>query len=406
LEGILSTRSEELRSLVRPWGEAWQRWKEIPARDGGGWALESEAATVEALVKQLCIVVLPARLVCAHLSWAPAGQSENVFESAQLQMEVAGLLTPQVPVEQAAFAVLTEQETRQLVRGILFPPDWAVPVRADYEAFIPSPLALKLPGRALCLWQEGAFLVACLTADDGAAVVWESCPLPDGSATLRGWLEIFLLELEAQEFPAHPAKVCDYTGLADTPELLGLPVEKPSPPAPEPPTPLPIWAPPAVVDARARVLSRRQWTHAITAAAAGALLVAVVIGGYLAAREWQIRSLRAQVEELSASVEPSIAIARQWDLLEMSIDPDLFALEKLLLAVTALPADGVRLSLFEALPESVRIEGDARNVGLATLYFNSLQAQEGAEGFTWSMPSPVLQPDNSARFAIDATRQP
>jgi hypothetical protein len=116
--------------------------------------------------------------------------------------------------------------------------------------------------------------------------------------------------------------------------------------------------------------------------------------------------LARRLAELEQAVGPSMLVARDWELLVESIEPRRFALEKLLLAVEALPPSGVRLSLFEARPDGLRIEGDARNVGLATLYFNSLQSAPGAENFDWSMPSPALQPDNSARFAIDGAFRP
>jgi len=238
------------------------------------------------------------------------------------------------------------------------------------------------------------------------AMVWESCPLPEGAAALRGWLETFLLELRETGVVNEPEKICDFADAIGGADFFGLPVEKLEEPVPSPPVGMPAWSPPGVLQSRLRGLRRRQWTRALSIAGAALVFLGVALGAYLFSRGMQIRSLQAQMEVLSLEVDPLIGIARQWELLSPSIEPDGFALEKLLLAVTALPAEGVRLSLFEALPEAVRIEGDARNVGLATLYFNSLQTQDGAERFSWNMPSPVLQPDNSARFAIDGTPLP
>jgi hypothetical protein len=406
MEGVLKRKTQQTSSLlVRPWGEGWQSWRESNDADGlSSWKLQAEAPTPDSLTGPECIFILPARMVCSLLSWAPQGDDALVFDSAQLQMEVAGLVNSQTDPLQLDFAMMQREEDRCLVRSLLFPGDYPAPLRSDYLAFLPSPLALALPPHALCLWREGSSMVACVTGEH-TALVWESCPLPDGPAALHGWLETFLLELRANLWITKLEKLCDFTGTIQNAELLGLSVEQMQSAPPVPPSRRPAWSPPGVLQSRLRVQRRRHLTRGLLAAAAIVTFLGLAMGGYFLSREWQLRSLRAQVDALSVEVDPAIAIARQWELLAPSIDPDGFALEKLLLAVNALPGDGVRLSLFEALPETVRIEGDARNVGLATLYFNSLQALEGAEKYSWNMPSPVLQPDNSARFAIDGTRQ-
>jgi hypothetical protein len=403
----LSTQNNQpKRILLRPWGGAWQRWVETAEGNAAEpWKLDAEDSNAQPLVGPRCLFVLPARTVCSVLAWVPQGDDDAARESAQLQMEVAGMVNPQTDPAQLDVAVLLREESRSLARGLLFPPNYETQTRPDFEAFLPSPLALKLPSHALCLWLEGSSLVVCLTGEN-APMIWESCPVPEGSAALRGWLETFLLELRASDFPVQLERLCDFSGVVEGASLLGLDVEKLDAPAPMIPSTMPAWLPPAVLQARRNVALRQQWTRALTAAGAALFILGTALAGYLISKEWQLRSLRAEVDSLSVEVEPSIAIARQWELLSPSIDPSGFALEKLLLAVSALPADGVRLSLFEALPDSIRIEGDARNVGLATLFFNSLQAREGAENYSWNMPPPVLQPDNTARFAIDGTRLP
>lgn len=401
-----TAKRQQSQALIRQGAESWQCWREAPGPiEASEWELAREAPSADSLIEINCIFILPAKTVCSQLIWVPTAEESLVVESAQLQMEVSGLCNSQTDPMQLDFETVHKEEDRTLVRGLVFPNDYVVPLRSDYRAFVPSPLALALPSNALCLWREGNSLVACVTGE-AVAMVWESTPLPDGAAALGGWLEIFLLEFRAMEPLVEPEQLCDFAEVIDSPDFLGLPVLKMEMPPPQLPPKIPAWSPPAIQQERLRSQTRRYWTRALAATAAALMIMVLVLGAYLFSRELQLRALRAQVEALNVEVEPLIGIARQWDLLAPSIEPDAFALEKLLLAVMALPADGVRLSLFEALPETVRIEGDARNVGIATLYFNSLQAQEGAAEFSWSMPSPVLQPDNSARFAIDGTRLP
>lgn len=392
--------------LSRPWEEGWQLW-EKPIEAGAVWHKTGEAATLSELERPALYVLLPARQVCAISLWISSTDATLVKESAMLQLEVAGLVS-QGQAANVEITILQSKGENTLVRACAFPADYPVTPRADYAGFCPSPLALAIPEDTIMLWREGDSLVVALAANGGIPV-WETCSLPIETIVFRGWLEAFLLEMHAGACLGSPRRIIDYSGILGRGSFLDIPVEmglEDHGPEPRLPEKMPSWTPPGVRNAKETKRRRKVMVRGLLFASITLFVLALFLSGYLLNRHFQIKGLRQQVQEMDILITPSMQVARQWELLAPSIDTSRFALEKLLLAVQSLPAEGVRLSVFEMVPEGIRIEGDARIVGLATLYFNTLQTAKGGEGYEWSMPSPALQPDNSARFAIDGKHKP
>lgn len=396
--------------VVRPWKDGWQLW-EIANAAGSSWKRVGFAAQVSDLVCGECCVFLPAKFVPVVPLWVATADPEVVRESAVLQMEGLGLVSAGMPVGNIELDILEVFSERTLLRACVYPADFAVPARTDYYGFRPSPLGLHLPEDAITLWREGAFCVVAVTRG-GAVVVWEAAPMPQEKEDERvffGWFEAFCAEMMEGDFLGEPQFVLDYAGvMVRGGERVGSycgmdvmgGVEEDGPP-PLWPSDAGVWQPPGVVEARA-ALRRRQQAKRV-AVMVGGFLVVLVAGaaGVAGWSHWKLGKLRDEVVRAERAAEPAMRVARDWEVLAPTILPERFVLEKLLLAVKALPADGVRFSLFEATEEGMRIEGEARNVGLATVYYNSLQAVEGANFYEWTMASPVLQPDNTARFAFE-----
>lgn len=377
--------------------------KPLEAGEDGAWTRKECFPSLLDCDTTGALIFLPAREVCATAFWIASPDRELALASARLQLEIAGLIPPSAPDTQVDVGVLATTSEKCLLRGAVFPQDYEVPERHDYLGFTASPAGLAPVEDCLLLWREFDRLVIAVS-QRGEICIWETLPMPANATDLHSSLELFLLEMQERQLLGEPRKILDYCGVANSPEILGIPVEKGASegPIPQVPARLPSWMPPRVQIAKENhrkktlLLKFSRWGLAAVAC------LALLLGAYLAFLHLRTASLQRQLAALEIETAPTVRVAREWELLSPSIEPGQFALEKLLFAVNALPTDGVRLSVFEALPDAIRIEGDARNVGLATLYFNALQNADEAGKYSWTMPPPALQADNSARFAIDA----
>lgn len=391
--------------LVRLWGNEWEKW-ECDGPAGPSWVRVQSSSQWSDITGDQLYVALPAQKACALALRAPTAEEELGRESVLLQLELLGLHPPGQDPTQLELSLLEKRTDETVFRAIVFPSDFETPAGWQVKGFVPSPLAVAWPARAVLLWREGSALVLACTGDN-SVISWETWHSTGENDTPAGRLELFLLELQQMGALFPPERVCDWSGLLPGDKFLGLPLEHPTeapPPAAE--IHSSRWLPPGILLAREQAARRKNLLRLGFGAAIGLVSLLLLVLSYLTWEQWKTNKLARRLAELEQAVGPSMLVARDWELLVESIEPRRFALEKLLLAVEALPPSGVRLSLFEARPDGLRIEGDARNVGLATLYFNSLQSAPGAENFDWSMPSPALQPDNSARFAIDGAFRP
>ncbi len=392
--------------LVRAGAEGWQVWSSPP--QSIAWKLEADNLPAEELPASAQFLSLPARQTVCLCFWVASIDEEIVRQSAGLQIELQGLGALAQSDGMLEVDLLIREEERTLVRVIAFPPNYSPPNGCDFGRFIPSPLALPYAGDGVFLWRENHSVVAVLVSG-GNPICWETFLETSNCPELRGGLEAFLLELRDFVPFGNARQIHDRTGLFGKEPLAGLPVvpasdsEEPNPAVPVRPF---IWLPTNVRIARESSRRRRTMLKALAAVGAVAALGLAVIGGYLFFLRWETARLQAAITSAQIQAEPVIQAARQWELLSPSINTPDFVLEKMLHAVSALPPDGVRLSVFEYTPEAIRIEGDARNVGLATLYFNALQSLPEGGQAQWTMPPPSLQPDNSARFAIDVRINP
>jgi hypothetical protein len=394
--------------FLRPWNDGWQIWKKDSP--DASWVLEEVRDAIAPLPLPKCdwFCAVPARKAISWAGWVLSEDDAVLSESASLLLEVAGYTGPSTAPDARLIVPLKKTGGRTLIRAALMPSDFEVPPNVHWKAFFPSPLALPTVPYSLVLHREGTSLVATLCGEE-YVLFWEAHPGIPEKAAARSWIELMLLEADATGILPALEKIIDYTGQLGTEQLFGAPVlsideslAKIGPP-PAPPADLPQWLPPGVRLHRIAVTQQKKIRRALLAVGALLVILALVATGVILQAKIRIAQVRAEVAQLETATAPLIETARAWDLLADSIEPSRFALEKLLMAVNALPQNGVRLSIFEVTPSGIRIEGDARNVGLATLYFNALREDPAAAHYEWEMPPPALQPDNSARFAINGT---
>lgn len=408
----------EWEYLARPWQNGWQLWarpkpqKHTPQPPA--WQFVREAPDLAGIWQAPLLLALPARLSLAWACWIPEDNPAQAIESARLLAEANGILPGGAPPEQFWARLLTPpQHNPSLVSAVIFPQDFPLPSASALQALTASPLALSLPPCSLCHWKENSLSVLALTPDqpENSPILWEARLENLSSPEGQGWLEAFLLEAEAEGFLPPALKAWDLTGTADWKLPNGEPAQilpDTLPHGPPPPACLTLsqWLPPAVQTHRAALLRRKKILHLASWAALAALLLTSAVLAWLITLRWELRALRQQVAQAAQQAQPAIQTAKTWQTLAPTFDPQLFPLEKLLMVVESLPGEGIRLTLFDCTENSLRIEGEARNVGLATAYFNALQTHPRASDYSWQMPSPLLQPDNSARFSIEARLLP
>lgn len=392
--------------LLRPTDAGWQIFSEPSKEEEPNSPPAVIGSPAEAPAGPV-IYVMPASRVISEALWLPVSEEDLVREAVWLQLEVRGLLPPNPAPEQVEITTLRRETSRTLVRADVYPGDLSLPPQLQAQHFLPSPLVCELSAETLAIWREEGNLVLALALAEGV-LFWESRSDLTTPEALKAALEIFFLEWESQQLPSMVQRIEDHSGILQSASWQGLPIVSANPPVPPLrwPVRFPEWVPPAVRAARLQKEQKEKILQILQVVGTTLGLIVLVLVGYFTWQRTQLALLEREAVRLEQAAEPLRETARKWEELAGSIEPSSFALERLLLAVRALPGNGVRLSLFEMNTGGLRLEGDARNVGLANLYYNALRAAPGAEAFTWEMAPPALQPDNSAKFAIEATFPP
>jgi hypothetical protein len=395
-------------AVVRPWNEGWQLWKR--ARGGGTWACLPAATLADLPQTAGAICAVPARMVLSACFWVEATEPEIVEEMAGLEIEVRGLGGRERMNSDAAIRILLREKTRTLVRAVVFPSDWpeelaGLPGR-QYE---PSPGLAVLADQSVHLWREGDDLVAAVTWR-GQLVCWETMHWSTDPRETAGWLRCFLLQLKNEADITDDLRVRSWnTDIPSSFEDLS-----PAPPLSEkdrsegPLVRLPeeasAWLPP--IRRQAEAAGRRRKSLVVTLAGIALIILgALVLAGGL---YWkgcrEIRDLDARIAVAEREAVPYREAAEQWRRIEAAVDHRHFPVEILHHLVAAMPASGVRLTVFESSPENILVEGEAQNVSAATEFFANVRGSEGLQTLSWEMPPPSLQANNTARFVINGVR--
>lgn len=397
--------------LVRLWGEVWERW-EWPDGAGREPVLREEVSGAVALTGSPTILAVPARLAVAVPLWIDSTDAAIVDETARLELDVRGLLGRRSGAEAVLRTVATEGE-RTLVLSTVFPADLpeSVPV-ALFDRYEASPFLRPLAADALTIWREGGDLVAAVTR--GATVIyWETLGWTDDAREISAWLKLMVLQLRSEQVVGAELTLCNElpgfkedvlqvpvgvrlggrdggVGSGDEikPTLVGAVFQ---------------WRPPAAVAADLAAVRRRRMRQVAMAGAAAYAGIAVVVLAYLGFRHVQIAGLKGRAEALAEEVGRFEPVARQWRQVGPTAEAEFYPLEILYQTVKHLPADGVRMTLFDIDGGRVLVEGDASPSRLAAPFFEALTSDPELAGFSWNMANPGLRPDGSARFQIQGT---
>jgi len=159
--------------------------------------------------------------------------------------------------------------------------------------------------------------------------------------------------------------------------------------------------PQAVIRARSRHRNFRR----NTVIGIAALILYLVIGAWIVTNAKQTRerieSLESQIEIVQPDVERIQLAGQRWSQLEPAFDLAYFPVVQLSRLTSALPGSGVVVREFRTSGRAIRVRGQARDVQLANRLLEDLQGMDAFSAYSWSMPNPKMESNNTATFEIE-----
>jgi Tfp pilus assembly protein PilN len=121
-------------------------------------------------------------------------------------------------------------------------------------------------------------------------------------------------------------------------------------------------------------------------------------------REHELDQRIVEAEQRAAPTREAARAVRsaseRWRAMRDVIEPRRYPLRHLDHVARVMPEGGVVLGDFESKGAEVTLRGRARAAGEAFAFVRSLNADEEARLFGWSMPEPQVGEDGSATFEI------
>jgi len=343
------------------------------------------------------IFAVPSRRVVCACFWVAAADSAAVKAAVELELEVRGLMA--VSPDFLKLIRTWPEGDRTLVSlpifGNILPEESGGAV--DFEA---APHLLELEPDALSLWPEAGDVVAAFTR--GTRVVYWTTFAREN---LHEELELARLQLEALEMlPPRSGKIVLHPAL----ELLTGELEAGgtrtvmvrSDWLPSRRHAQFGWKPEGVRSAEAKA-GRTKKQRSLVLLAAGAYLALVLAAiGYLAwlkSENYFLKREEAVLAEQMVDLRPLVV---EWQQIAPSAEPERFPLEILHQVVKSMPAEGIRLTVYDVAAGTISIEGEAASASLASQFYDAITENTELKQVEWEMPPPALQPNSTARFRI------
>ena len=147
--------------------------------------------------------------------------------------------------------------------------------------------------------------------------------------------------------------------------------------------------------------SGQVWRQRAKAAAAVYVLLVVLAGLDLFLQHRRASALEAEL----TSQRPALALLQsrqaRFDSLAAAIDSHRYMIELLYLLQRCLPADSVRFTEFEQMPQEWRVVGEAPTAGLAIDYLSRLKNDPDMKASEISADPPRMLPNERAQFQVN-----
>ena len=387
--------------------EPWEVWvlggKEEPE------LLQYCASPLDNRLQKGTTLALPVSQVFCLPLWLNETDPKQFAGIIPLQLELRGLQPRGNGAPVFDWSVVEQEESRTLVMVGVLPGTLDPELHAEaYEAFDLSARYLPFAADALTIWREQDRLMMAITR--GTSLVYYQA-LSEGTITTRivQDLNCAQVTLKMQQILKPLQKVVLWTDitaeeLTMLQEALHLAITREE--RPDPVAPAQAWKLiPTMVHEAKRARESQQWLKR------GVLMFLLV---YLLAVGWLISQyVRTSmgVDELrkwqTANAQPLAdiqAAQATWKELGPVVDTNNYPLELLFHASLSIPADQLRLTLFESSGTHIMIKGEAKNVAGAFQFLSKLKGDPFFSCYTLEMGNPRPLPNDLASFQIDGTR--
>jgi len=387
---------------IRLFDEEWQRWDLTGASPR---ALPADAPPVNGDSQRTFAV--PARQVLATPLWIEGADASTAPEAAKLELEVRGLLPRAQGMEGVSMRLLTEG-TRTLAVAAVFPPELSDTVPApEADRYDASPRLLDLAADTVTLWREGEDYVAAFTRGENV-VYWETIDRSVGADEIRSWLQIITLRLQGEGVLAALPKVVSW--------IEGLPAERiapsGSPTSAESVAAPPSfksacfdWKPQSAVQAAVQRQQRERIRNIILGVAAFYVVIVAGLVIYAGIQHWRAGHIAAETARLRGEVDSFQPTMKQWAFVGPTADPSQYPIELLGAVISAMPADGIRLTKFDISEGKLTIDGEANAYTMASDFYDRLAAAPALKGITWENQNPSVESNTTTFHAVGTLPQ-
>ena len=387
--------------------EPWELW----ALSGKGPAERVQICQtpLENRQRKGTTLALPVSQVFCLPLWLNETDAKQFAGMIPLQLELRGLQPRGTDPAVFDWTVVAQEGSRTLVMVGVLPATLAPEIQAEaYEDFDLSARYLPFPDNALTLWREQDRLAVAITR--GSKLVYYQV-LAEGQITPRVAQDLRCVQaaLDMQGIIAPLQKLMLWTEisaeeLAALQAILPLRVERGE--VPNPVAPAKAWKlVPAVVNLAQKTRASQQWLWRGAAIFLAVYLLAVagLVYRYVST-SMHVNELRKWQTDHSDAIDLVHQGRAAWKELAPVVDTTNYPMELLLEAAKSIPGDELHLTLFEAGEGKLRIQGEAKNVEGAFVFFTKLKGDPAFAGYALNMANPTPLPNDLAKFQIEGTR--
>lgn len=404
-----SSRKVRRGVIFRPAAAGWEKWEEDEA---GGWQPAGGALELSGLDPQEgALIAVPVRRAFSLAVWVPGADPSLLADLVYTQLELRGLAGRGRDATSFAWQEVAREGDEVLLHAVVLPSHLAPAYwHGDVTHYAVSAECLPPAADTVTLWQEEGGWVAAVTRGEHLVHFQKLTEKqPDAAMALEVWM--MLAPMEAGKMLAGAVRARIFYQGGEAPDLGpwqaagGLPVEVLPWPAPVRPAadlrcvPLPVRE-----RQTAKAAAARRQKIALLAAAGYFCLVLLLAVNTLWLH-WRASSLRASLDAEAPQVETIRAAMQRWNAVEAALNPTGYPLEVLYQTARLLPAEGVRLTLFQMNLERVVVAGEASTLQAAQRFQEEVRKNPDLAAYDWTMENPRPLPTGSARFQIDGVRR-
>jgi len=387
--------------------EPWELW--ILSGQAQAECVQICTSPLDNRLRKNSTLALPVSQVFCLALWLNETDPKQFPGIITLQLELRGLQPRGNGPAIFDWSVVVQEGTRTLVMVGVLPATMPQDMQAEvYQAFDLSARYLSFPENAMTLWQEQDHLAVAMTR--GSHLVYYQI-LPEMRVTQRVLQDLNCIRatLEMQDIlpPLQQAVVWMETSPVELNALrAALPVPVNQAERPSPRLPVPAWKlTPAVVGEAKKTREIQRWRNRgiLIALIIYLLLVGLAMSQYIVTSRniGQLAHWKSDHEQALALVHNTTAA---WKELEPVVAEKDYPLEVLLNSAAAIPADQLRLTLFESNNDHILIKGEAKNASASFQYLENLKSNPALKDFSWAMSAPRLLPNDLAQFQIDGVK--